>query len=416
MVTGLLRDRRGWATWGAIATAWLVCGTVTRAGDWPNYRGPNHNGISDEVDWQCDWGDADPKVLWRASVGTGSSSVVTADGRVYTMGNHGEEEDRQQDTVYCFDAGTGEGLWTHTYPCPLLPKYYEGGTLATPTVDGKVVYTLSKMGDLLCLQADTGKVLWEQQLNRKLGFALPTWHFSGSPMILEDRLILNVGSAGAAFNKHTGELLWENGKDVCGYATPVPATVDGQDCVVLCGADSIIGVRTADGELLWRYPFFNKHKATNGDAIVQGDDVFASCAYGRGCVKIRIAGGQVTRVFDNTVMRNFQSCSVLWKGYLYGFDEALLKCIDFKDSSEQWNERGMGRGSLAMCADGRAIAMSEKGEMVIARVSPRSFDVIARAQVLPRSTCRTVAVLSNGRIYARNAKGDLVCLDVKQAR
>ena len=119
------------------------------------------------------------------------------------------------------------------------------------------------------------------------------------------------------------------------------------------------------------------------------------------------------QVFDNTVMRNFQSCSVLWKGYLYGFDEARLKCIDFSDSSEQWRESGMGKGSLAMCADGRMIAMSDRGEMVIASANPKSFDVIARAQVLPRSMCRTVAVLSNGRIYARNAKGDLVCLDVK---
>ena len=85
----------------AVAAMWLVCSTVTRAGDWPNYRGPNHNGISDEVDWQGDWGDAGPKVLWQASVGTGSSSVVIADGRAYTMGNHGKEEDQQEDTVYC---------------------------------------------------------------------------------------------------------------------------------------------------------------------------------------------------------------------------------------------------------------------------------------------------------------------------
>ena len=407
------KNRRVRETWIAITAAWLVCGAEAIASDWPIYRGPNHNEISDEVDWQSDWGDAGPKVLWRASVGTGSSSVVTAGGRAYTMGNHGEEEDQQEDTVYCLDAETGEMLWKHTYPCPLLPKYYEGGTLSTPTVDGEVVYTLSKTGDLLCLKAATGKVLWERQLKQELGFTLPTWHFSGSPLVVEDRLILNVGSAGAAFNKHTGELIWENGKEACGYATPVPATVDGHECVVLCGADSVIGVRIGDGELLWRYPFFNKHKATTADAIVHGDEVFASCAYGRGCAKVRISGGRVDQVFDNTVMRNFQSCSVLWKGYLYGFDEARLKCIDFSDSSEQWKEGGMGKGSLAMCADGRMIAMSERGQMVVARATPESFDVIARAQVLPRSMCRTVAVLSNGRIYVRNAKGDLVCLDVK---
>jgi outer membrane protein assembly factor BamB len=329
------------------------------------------------------------------------------------MGNHGDKEDQQKDSVYCFNAETGELLWKHTYPCPLLPKYYEGGTLATPTVDGKVVYAVSKMGDLLCFQADTGKVLWEQQLNRKLGFTLPTWHFSGSPLVLDDRLILNVGSAGAAFNKHTGELIWENGKEACGYATPVPASIDGHKCVAFCGADSILGVGIVDGQPLWRHPFFNKHKATTADVIAHGDEVFASCAYGRGCTKIRITDGRVTQVFDNTVMRNFQSCSVLWEGYLYGFDEARLKCIDFSDSSEQWRESGMGKGSLAMCADGRMLIMSDRGELVIARANPETFDVIARAQVLPRSMCRTVPALSNGRIYVRNAKGDLICLDVQ---
>ena len=407
-----MRDRLNWETLISIAAVWLVCGTGTRAGDWPNYRGPKHDGISDEIDWQCDWGDAGPQVLWQTSVGTGSSSLVIADGRAYTMGNQGEEEDQQADTVYCFDAETGELLWKHTYHGPLLPKYYEGGTLATPTVDGGAVYTLSKMGDLFCFKADTGEVLWKQQLNRELGFTLPTWHFSSSPLILGDRLILNVGSACAAFNKQTGELIWENGKDICGYSTPVPVKVDRQECVVFCGADSIMGVRIVDGELLWRYPFFNKHKATTADVIVHNNEVFASCAYGRDCTKIRIANGKATRVFDNTVMSNLQSCSVLWQGNIYGFDERWLKCIDFKDSSERWSEKGMGKGSLSMCADGRMLIMSDTSELVIARANPDAFDVIARARVLPRATCRTVPVLSNGRIYIRNAKGDVACLDV----
>jgi hypothetical protein len=98
---------------------------------------------------------------------------------------------------------------------------------------------------------------------------------------------------------------------------------------------------------------------------------------------------------------------------LYGFDEASLKCIDFEDSNERWSERGMGRGSLTMCADGRLLAMSDKGELVIARASPEALNIISRAQVLPRSVCRTVPVLSHGLIYVRNANGDLLCLDAR---
>lgn len=125
---------------------WLAGCAAATAGDWPNYRGPDHNGISAETDWKSDWGEAGPTVLWRTEVGKGSSSVAVAGGRVFTMGNRGETEPEEEDVVSCLDAETGKTLWTHRYPCPLLPKYYEGGTLSTPTVDGDFVYTISKTG------------------------------------------------------------------------------------------------------------------------------------------------------------------------------------------------------------------------------------------------------------------------------
>lgn len=397
----------------AVTVAWLLSGLTTRAGDWPNYRGPDHNGVSGETNWTANWTSEGPKVLWRASVGIGSSSVAIAGGRVCTMGNFGDSEPAEQDAVSCFDAVTGRVVWTHRYPCPRLPKYYEGGTLSTPTIEGAFVYALSKMGDLFCLDAASGKVIWEQQLHRKLGFALPTWHLSGSPLIAGERLILNLGSAGAAFDKRTGDLIWDNGKEVCGYSTPVPAFIGGVECAVIGGADSILALRISDGKLLWRYPFFNKHKATAADAIVAGDEIFASCAYGRGCVKIRITEGRPEQVFDNLVMRNLQSCSVLWRGHLYGFDEDRLKCVAFQDSRECWSEKGFGNGALSLCTDGRMLLMSEKSELVIGRAEPDAFAVIARAQILSRSMCRTVPVLANGRIYLRNAKGELACLDAR---
>ena len=121
-----MKDMNGWflrGTWISIAASWLVCTVSATAGDWPMYRGSSHSGISEEVGWISEWGEEDPIMLWQVSVGYGSSSVVIADGRAYTMGNHGQEEDQQQDTVYCFDAANGKTLWEHTYPCPRLPKY-----------------------------------------------------------------------------------------------------------------------------------------------------------------------------------------------------------------------------------------------------------------------------------------------------
>lgn len=382
--------------------------------DWPVYRGPDHNGITSETDWSCDWGSEGPRQLWKKSVGIGFSSLTVSDGRVYTMGHNGSKSDGK-DTVFCFDAETGEKIWSRTYPCTLEPKWYEGGTLGTPTVDGDVVYTLSKMGDLFCFKAATGDIVWQRQIAKELGFKLPTWHFSSSALVLGERLIFNLGEAGLALDKRNGQVLWQNGKDLCGYATPVPFEMEGQKCVAIFGKDTIVGVRISDGKVLWKHLHKTQHDVNASDPIISGNEVFISSGYGRGCAKIRISGGNVTPVWENKEMRNHMNCSMLWKGHIYGIDETSggqLRCLSFEDGSVKWSEKSTGKGALMMSADGRMIIISDKGELIIADADPSGFKLIARSQILPKAKCWTTAVLANGRIYARNTPGDLVCVDV----
>jgi outer membrane protein assembly factor BamB len=326
------------------------------------------------------------------------------------MGNKGRRE--ATDVVFCLDANTGAELWRHEYKCPLEPKYYEGGTLATPTVDGDVVYTISKMGHLFCLDVATGEVKWQKNMNKEYGFKLPTWHFSSSGLVVGDMLIFNLGTAGVALNKKNGDIIWQNGKDICGYATPVPYTMAGQKCLGIFGADAIKAVTLADGKLLWQHRFVNKHKVNAADPTISGDCIFMSSGYNRGCAKLRITNNKPTVLWDNRAMRNHMNCSMLYKGYLYGFDESQLRCLDFKDSTVKWKQDGLGKGALKMSTDGRMIIMTDKGELVIAEASPGEFRQIARAAILPRSKCWTTPTLSGGKIYARNAKGDMVCVDV----
>ncbi|HAL04747.1 MAG TPA: alcohol dehydrogenase, partial [Verrucomicrobiales bacterium] len=135
---------------GLFALGLAFLADVATAGDWHRWRGPNGNGISDETGWLAKWSDDGPKRLWKAKVGTGFSSITVSDGRAYTMGNSGRGRGKEQDTVFCFDAATGKELWSHSYGAKLDPKYYDGGTSATPTIDGANVYTLSKDGLLIC--------------------------------------------------------------------------------------------------------------------------------------------------------------------------------------------------------------------------------------------------------------------------
>ncbi len=384
--------------------------SAAQAADWPNYRGPDYNGITSETDWKSNWGGSGPRELWKKSVGIGFSSMVVADGRLYAMGNTGKKTNT--DIVYCFDAVTGEEKWRHSYPCSLGAKYYEGGTLATPTVDGDKVYTVSKMGSLFCLNAANGKVIWQKELNKDMGNKLPTWHFAGSPLVVGDMLVLNIGDAGLALNKNTGAPIWTNGKGQCGYATPVPFVMGGQRGLAIFGKDSIVAVSPSDGKKLWQFTWKTKNDVNAADPVVFDKYVFISSGYNRGCALLEINAGRATKVWESKVMRNKHNCSVLYDGFLYGFDESELKCIATQDGGQKWSEKSLGKGALMMSADGRMVIMSEKGELVIAQANPQQFKVLARAQILPKSKCWTTPVLANGKIYARNAAGDLVCIDV----
>jgi outer membrane protein assembly factor BamB len=389
-------------------TALLATGPAAFGADWPCYRGPSHNGISSETDWNANWGAGGPKVLWQKSLGIGFATTAVADGRVYNSGN----SDKKTDTLYCFDAKTGQELWKYSYPCPLLPNSYEGGTLATPTVDGTKVYILSKIGDLFCLDTAGGKVLWHKQLDKDMGFKLPTWHFSSSALIAGDMLLLNMGAAGLALNKNTGEPLWQNGKGKCGYATPVPFEMDGQPCLAIMSDVTLFAVRLTDGKQLWQYPWKTMYEINAADPVVLGNQMLITSGYKHGCSLLEFTAAGAKKVWENKAMAMQINSPVVRDGFVYGFDENVFKCLKLQDGSEQWKDGSLGKGSLMMSADGRLILTSEKGELVIAKADSQKFDVVARAPILPKTKCWTSPVLANGRIYARNAAGKFACVDV----
>ncbi len=399
----------------AVTVLLLLAPTVPlRAGDagpvWPHWRGPDRNGICSEKDFKVDWSGG-LKTLWKASVGTGFSSFAVADGRVYTTGNAGDT-----DTVYAFDAATGKALWTHAYPCPLEPKYYDGGTSATPTVDAGKVYTLSKVGHLFCLDAGTGKVDWSRNVSEDPGAKPPTWGFAGSAYVDGPRLILNVGSAGLCLEKATGKTLWASGNGPAGYSTPLPCEIGGKRTAVLFVQKAVIGVDPETGKLLWEHPWKTSYDANIADPIVAGNEVFIASGYGTGCALLKVDGGAAAEVWRNKNMRNhFNSC-VLWEGHVYGVDNDAgkkneVRCLDWKTGELKWAQEGLGCGSIAV-AGGKLLVLGEKGDLVLAEASPAGWKEITRAQILG-GKCWTVPVLCGGRLYARNAKGDVVCVEMK---
>ena len=375
------------------------------AEDWPNWRGPDHNGISKETGWSAKWPAEGPKKLWQAAVGTGFASFSVSQGRVFTTGNANDT-----DTVFSFDANSGKELWKHSYAAKPDPKNYEGGPSATPTVDGDRVYMFSKRGMVHCLDASKGTVIWSKDLAAELKANMPTWGFASSVLIEGNLALLNVGSTGAALDKQTGKVVWSSGTEDSGYSTPVPFGADNARAVLLAIKQDVVAVAVQDGKELWRFPWKTSYDVNTADPILSGSQVFISSGYNHGGGVFDVSSKPPKVVWENKNMRNhFNSC-VLWQGHLYGVDESQLRCLTFPTGEVKWTDKVSGKGSL-MLVDGKLIVLSEKGELLVAGATPDGFKPISRAQVLG-GKCWTTPVLANGKIYCRNAAGAVVCVDV----
>ena len=388
----------------------FLCSLGLPASDanWPRFRGPDGTGISQETDWDPLTLSKGSDLLWKVAVGKGYSSVSIQGDYLYTMGN----EDGK-DTVYCLEFDTGRVVWAYSYN-QSLGQY--PGPRATPTVDEDRLYTLSQFGDLYCLDALNGRVIWKKNMERDFRAGSPGWGFAASPCVVDDFLIINAGTAGIALDKHSGRVIWSNAPGRGGYATPTTYTFRGQRRVAIFGQDSLYGVELESGKVLWQVPWRNSSQVNAADPIVIGERIFISSAYNSGCALIKMEGSGVSVVWQNRNMNNHFASSLYYDGYLYGIDgdaryrNATLRCLDPDDGSVVWST-DFGTGSL-MAAAGYLILLSEDGDLVIAKAEPASYYEIARARVTGR-TAWTAPVLCRGRIVCRNVRGELVCVDVR---
>lgn len=386
----------------ASAIVLIVLAQAAVGADWPQWRGPQRDGISAESGWSWNWPAEGPPLLWKAQIGYGMSSFAVADGRVFAFGN---AEDT--DTVYCFDAATGSALWKYSYACPRDPLAYEGGPSSTPLVAGGRVYTLSKSGHCYCLDAQTGAMVWLRKFDRAPQTDVDykaDWGFAGSPLLVGGRLIVPVGTAGKALNPATGETLWDNGGGRSGYSSPVPCTLAGQEAFVLLSGHEVVGVGVKDGTLLWRLPWKTTWDQNAPDVIVSDNKLFVSTGHGVGCAQYDLTANPPLEIWRNKNTRNYMSSSVLWQGNLYGFDDNQLRCLNWATGEVRWTQTGTGMGSL-LVADGKLVALTEKGKLIVAEASPEAYKPLAEAQILT-GRCWAAPVLANGRVYARNAAGE----------
>jgi outer membrane protein assembly factor BamB len=371
--------------------------------EWASWGGPNSNGISDETGLIRRFPDNGPKIVWRATLGTGFSGISVADGRAFTQFGEGGRA-----KAVCFDAATGDELWE----IEVGEDLSEGRSLgprSTPCVDDNRVYIVGALGELLCLEAASGKEVWSMNLYEKFGMKQHEEGLSPTPLVDGKKLIVMAGKHVIALDKMSGKEIWKALEEKMQHCSPRLATINGRKQLLALSGHSLVGLSPEDGEVIWRH-----EKGGHCTTPVVGPDnqIFIGKAYGGGNWVVQVDGDTTRQVYKGNTLATHHATAVYYEGHLYGFHDrpGIFKCIDFATGEEKWVTRSSGKGKLII-ADGQIILVSEYGDLMLAPVSSDGFEPTAKARVV-KGTCFTAPTLAGGKLYVRSDK-EMVCIEMK---
>ena len=408
---------------------WLICFGLLllalamprsiAADDWPQWRGPERNGVSNETGLLDRWPAGGPPLLWRIDgLGEGYGTVAVVDGSLYVQGTRGGRS-----LVFALDASDGSVRWERE----LGPRLRDGrgnGPRGTPTVAGDSLYVLTGMGDLARVALADGSVRWQRNILRDFDQRNISWGISESPLIEGDWVVVMPGGddgAIAALDRETGETVWTSTglKDRAGYSSLIAVDLEGagEPLRVIVGftARAGVGVRAADGELLWHYREPANRTANAATPIYSNGLVFYTSDYGTGggALRVRAVGDGVStgQVWFESSLRNHHGGVVLHEGHLYGFFGSALACADFETGEIVWRDRSVGKGSLTL-ADGKLFLVGERHAAGLARATVEGYDERGRFRLESHGRPSWAhPVVSNGVLYIRNW-GELLAYDV----
>jgi outer membrane protein assembly factor BamB len=372
---------------------------------WTAFRGPFRDGTYRERPILTSWPAGGLKPLWKQPIGGGYASFAVARGRAFTI-----EQRRAQEVVTAYDVDTGRELWAHGWDGEFKEWMGGDGPRATPSwVDGRV-YALGALGELRCLDERTGALQWRVNiLDDSAAQNLP-WGVAASPLIVDDMVIVLPGGAAGrsvvAYDRQTGARRWSTLNDKQAYSSPTLATIGGIRQILIVTATRLVALTPEAGDLLWQYPWPTPNDINASQPLVlpPGNRVLLSAAYGHGAALLQVTndGGRFgTRLlWEHTRLKNRFSSSVEHQGFIYGFDENILTCLDASSGEVKWKGGRYGHGQFVL-ADGHLVVLSEEGELALVRATPESHQELARFPVLEGKTWNHPA-LDDGRLLVRN--------------
>jgi outer membrane protein assembly factor BamB len=394
------------------------------AGDWPQWRGPQRDALSAETGLLKEWPKNGPKVAWQNDkVGDGYSTPAVTGERIYLIGNEG----KKKEFVEALNAQDGRQLWVQVVGKVgqnLGPQY--PGSRGTPTVDGDLVYAIGSNGDLDCIEALTGKIVWHKDLRSEFAGVPGNWAYSESPLIDGNVLVCTPGGSAAtivALDKQNGDVIWKSpvpGGDRAAYSSVMSVDVAGTKEYVQFLQKGVVGVDANTGKFLWRYEKTAQGSPANIPTPVIHDGYLYSASARGGGALIKINSGKAapTEVYFSKRLPASIGGSVLVGGYLYGTNSQGLMCVDFKTGNIKWQDRSIGPSSI-LFADGNLYLHGENNKVALVEASPDGYH--KKGEFLPPSGTERAGggikawqypVIANGHLYIRD-QNILWCFDIR---
>jgi outer membrane protein assembly factor BamB len=401
-----------------------ILALLTLAADWPQWRGPQRNGISPETGLLKEWPKEGPKLLWQVhDIGDGYSTPSVVGERIYLLSNKGMDNE----FVQALDVKDGKQVWAAQIGKvgPNFGQPYPAAR-STPTVEGDVLYALGSDGDLACLETAGGKIRWHKNLRKEFGGQPGMWAYSESPLIDGEKLVCTPGGSEAtmvALNKTNGELIWKMpfpGGSQAAYASPLVMEAGGVKQYIQFLQKGLVGVEAKSGKMLWQYEKTAKGSpAVIPTPVVHDHFVYSGAArVGGGLVELKAddKGFQTHQVYFAANLPTAIGGAVRIGDYLYGTTSQALVCVEFKTGNIKWSDRCVGPASLCY-ADGRLYVHGENGDLALVDASPDGYHLRGRFKppgqpTRGKSKAWAYPIIANGRLYIRDL-GVLWCYDVK---
>ena len=383
---------------------------------WTSYRGPNSEGIYKEQPILTDWPKEGPKVVWRKLIGDGHSSFSIAKGLAFTIEQHDENE-----VIAAFSVKNGEMKWKYEYRSK-FEEYFGGiGPRSTPTWHKDRLYTLGAKGHLNCLDANSGKVLWQQNIIKENKSEVPYWGVSTSPFIYKDSVILSPGgqnnNAIISLNAESGKVIWKkhNGNQV--YSTPTLFKILNEEQLIVALEGKILSLNPNNGELLWSHKwkiYVNNHNIAQ-PAKLNDDTLLVTAGYGTGAEAFQIIrdGNKMrTRIlWKSKLLKTKFSSAIYWDGFIYGLNESRLVCLNAKDGSLKWRGKKYGYGKI-VAASGHLIILGDSGDLALVEMNPNAFSEKIEFKALEGGRTWNYPTLANGLLFIRNSH-EMACFDLR---